>query len=199
MDVVIGLLSSLTGESQSKHDLNTEAGEKAQTGKEKKGHWKRNLEILKATMLWIFNTFIPKTTHFKHLRDIHANIRSWGLLLITASAIDRPSTSRLIATFSGRTKRNTVCPWQFLLCQPHSGSCGNCIFLTFSFWRISWVGLFLHSVMVTSGFCSCSGALEVLLCRLTFECLGTSNSSKLLNSGSLEFKRKSFIFPAFLM
>ena len=33
MDVVIGLLSSLTGESQSKHDLNTKAGEKAQTGK----------------------------------------------------------------------------------------------------------------------------------------------------------------------
>jgi len=33
MDVVKGLLSSVTGETQSKHDLNTETGEKAQTGK----------------------------------------------------------------------------------------------------------------------------------------------------------------------
>ena len=33
MDVVTGLLSSVTGETQSKHDLNAEIGEKAQIGK----------------------------------------------------------------------------------------------------------------------------------------------------------------------
>lgn len=44
--------------------------------------------------------------------------------------------------------------------------------------------------MVTSGCCSSSGLLEALLCRLTFECLGSSSSSKLLNSGSLEMKKR---------
>lgn len=177
MDVVTGLLSSVTGETQSKHGPKRwDRREGPDWEKEEKGHWKRSLRSPKQLCFLngLFNTFIHKTTHFKHLKDIHANIRPWELLLITASVIDRPSTSRLVATF-WETERNMVCPWQFLLCQPHSGSCGNCIFLTFSFWRISWVGLFLHSVMVTSGFCSCSGALEVLLCRLTsFECLGTS-------------------------
>lgn len=78
---------------------------------------------------------------------------------------------------------------------------GKCdyILLTFSFWRISWVDLFLHAVMVMSGSCLSSGVSTVLLCRLTFECLGNSSSSKLLNSGSLEIKRKHFRFPASLM
>lgn len=71
--------------------------------------------------------------------------------------------------------------------------------LTFSFWRISWVDLFLHAAMVMSGSCLSSGVSTVLLCRLTFECLGNSSSSKLLNSGSLESKRKHFRFPASLM
>lgn len=92
-------------------------------------------------------------------------------------------------------------PWEFLPCQPHSEPGGNYIFLTLSFWRISWVGLFFHSVMAISGCCSSSGALGVLLCRLTFECLGSSSSSKLLNSGSLEIKekKKRFRFPTFLI
>lgn len=90
-------------------------------------------------------------------------------------------------------------PWEFLLWKPHLEPCGNDNFLTFSFWRISWVGLFFHSVTAISGCWSSSGALGVLLCRLTFECLGSSSSSKLLNSGSLEMERKSFRFPAFLI
>lgn len=58
------------------------------------------------------------------------------------------------------------------------------------------MGLFFHSATVRSGCRSSSGALEALLCRLTFECLGSSSSSKLLNSGSLETKRAGSGLPA---
>lgn len=51
MDVVTGLLSSVTGETQSKHDLNAEIGEKAQIGKRRKRALKEKSEIPKATML----------------------------------------------------------------------------------------------------------------------------------------------------
>lgn len=57
--------------------------------------------------------------------------------------------------------------------------------LTWNFWRISSVGLWSHSSTLISGCCSKSEALGVLVCRLTLECLGSSSSSKLLNSGIL--------------
>lgn len=47
---------------------------------------------------------------------------------------------------------------------------------------ISFVGLCSHSSTLISGCCSRSEALGVLVCRFTFECLGSSSSSKLLNS-----------------
>lgn len=62
--------------------------------------------------------------------------------------------------------------------------------LTSSFCRMSWVGLARHSARLTSGCSSSSVAWEALLCRLTLECLGSSSSSKLLNSGGLETDRE---------
>lgn len=50
---------------------------------------------------------------------------------------------------------------------------------------ISWVGLSCHSSTLISGCCSSSEALGVLICLFTLECLGSSSSSKLLNSGIL--------------
>ena len=57
--------------------------------------------------------------------------------------------------------------------------------LTWNFWMISLVGLCSHSSTLISGCCSRSEALGVLVCLFTLECLGSSNSSKLLNSGIL--------------
>ena len=58
--------------------------------------------------------------------------------------------------------------------------------LTWNFWMISWVGLWSHSSSLISGCCSRSVTLGVLICLFTLECFGSSNSSKLLNSGILE-------------
>lgn len=58
--------------------------------------------------------------------------------------------------------------------------------LTWNFWMISWVGLWSHSSSLISGCCSRSEALGVLVCLFTLECFGSSNSSKLLNSGILK-------------
>lgn len=57
--------------------------------------------------------------------------------------------------------------------------------LTWNFCRISNVDLWNHSSMLISGCCSRSEAFGVLVWRFTFECLGNSSSSKLLNSGIL--------------
>lgn len=57
--------------------------------------------------------------------------------------------------------------------------------LTWNFWMISLVGLCSHSSTLISGCCSRSEALGVLVCLFTLECLGSSSSSKLLNSGIL--------------
>lgn len=58
--------------------------------------------------------------------------------------------------------------------------------LTWNFWMISRVGLWSHSSSLISGCCSRSEALGVLVCLFTLECFGSSNSSKLLNSGILK-------------
>lgn len=170
MGIVIGLCSSVTGETKHSLELNSGAEE---LWTEQKG--KRALNEL-------FRTSSSKLTD------------SCTSALFDACTLTLANTTfHCLPWVQSWGHRHTA--WQR---GPVLASVITSL-LTFSFWRISWVDLFLQAVTVMSGSCLSSGVSTVLLCRLTFECLGNSSSSKLLNSGSLEIKRKHFRFPASLM